>query len=89
MELVFVGRARCTLLYEQASRSPSSIFGRTAHSPGIKKALSHFRGLIYLIDKQQLATASREKTGQVRLVLDKRVGDAVTFALAIGVVRSA
>jgi hypothetical protein len=46
-------------------------------------------GLIYLIDKQQLATASREKTGQVRLVLDKRVGDAVTFALAIGVVRSA
>jgi hypothetical protein len=49
---------------------------------GIKKALSHFR-------LEQLATASREKTGQVRLVLDKRVGDAVTFALAIGVVRSA
>ena len=27
--------------------------------------------------------------GQVRLVLDKRVGDAVTFALTIGAVRSA
>ena len=34
-------------------------------------------------------TAAHSIGGQVRLVLDKRVGDAVTFALTIGAVRSA